>query len=508
MRRRTFVSVVAFGCFAGAALAQVPYGTPTPGPGGVSPVLTCGQPWMGNTLFSITVANGLGGANSLLAISTQPASFSFGGTSIFIDPNPANLALLQGLVLSGPVGSPGAGSATLALPLTFTPTPALAGLTVFTQAIVDDPANPGVFAATGAVRLELGYPPLVFVGTSVGGSTDPYWFIDPLAQAVTSTSGNANTDNVSGAIFAHGGKDLFASTSIAHRISRADLTGPTPAWSNLYLTANVFYGIGHDWQYDRVYSLTGPTGTTRELVAVDANPASATYGQSVGTTTSLSGGATLERWGLSRSGKMAAIPAIFGSGGSLIIVDTDPASATYMQSIITSTVPGSGTWGFSFSVAAGFTPNDEYAVILVSGLGVQFMARFHLPTQTWVDHDPNAAGIQHIELGIYTVPDAMEVAPDGTFAVVSGLGAGSAGWAIRVDLLPPSASPNFLITPYLSGMGLLAGAYGASLSRDGTMAGFTATTPPKFLIVNAATGALIANIPLPGASNIYTATWR
>ena len=320
--------------------------------------------------------------------------------------------------------------------------------------------------------------------------------------------GNGNTDNVSGAVFAHGGKDLFCSTSIATRISRADMTGPTPAWSNLILTANVFYGIGHDWQNDRVYSLSGSTGSNRELVAVDSNPSSATYGQIVGTTTGLSGGATLERWGLSRSGKRAAIPAIFGAGGSLIIVDTDPASASYMQSIITSAVPGSGTWGFAFSVAAGFTANDEYAVFLVSGLGVQFMARFNVVTQTWVDHDPNVGGIQHIDLAAYTVPVAMEVSPDGSFAVICGLGAGSAGWAARVDLLDPSATPNYLITPYLAGMGLLNGAYGASLSRDGTMAAFTSTTPAKLIIVNAATGALIANIPLPGASNIYTATWR
>ena len=134
--------------------------------------------------------------------------------------------------------------------------------------------------------------------------------------------------------------------------------------------------------------------------------------------------------------------------------------------------------------------NDEYAVFAVSGLGVQFMARFNLVTQTWVDHDPNVGGIQNIDLAAYAVPVAMEVAPDGSFAVMCGLGAGSAGWAARVDLLDPSASPNYLITPYLAGMGLLAGAYGASLSRDGTMAAFTSTTPAKLIIVNAATGAL------------------
>lgn len=509
MHRKFSRSFLAFLTIAGVALAQVPYGYATPGPGAVSPVLVCGQPWMGNAGFSIDIQSGVGGAFAFIGVSTQPASFVLGSTSIYIDPTPANLIILQGLALGGPLGLPGAGSASFPLPLTFAPTPSLAGITVFTQAVVDDPANPGVFAATQAVRLELGYPPLVFVGTSVGGSVDPYYFVDPISQTVVSSGGNNFTNNVSGAIFAHGGKDLFCSTSIANQVSRADLTGAAPAWSTLYFSAgNVFYGIGHDWQYDRVYSLTGSTGTNRELVAIDSNPLSGTYGQVVGTTANIGGGATLERWGLSRSGKKAAIPAIFGSGGSLIVVDTDPASATYMQSVATSSVPGSGSWGFAFSVAAGFTPNDDYCVILVSGLGTQFAARFHVPTQTWVDHDPITPGTQNIDLGAYTVPDAMEVAPDGSFAVVTGLGAGSAGWAIRLGLLDPAAIPNYSITPYLAGQGLLAGAYGASVSRDGALAAFTSTTPAKLLIVNASTGALVANVPLPGASNIYTATWR
>lgn len=509
MHRRFSGSSLAVLALAGVALAQVPYGSPTLGPGAISPKLVCGQPWMGNGAFSIDIQNAVGGGYAFLGVSTQQALFGVGAAAVYIDPSPANLIILQGLALGGALGLPGAGSASFPLPLTFAPTPALAGITVFTQAVIDDPMNPGVFSATQAVRLELGYPPLVFVGTSVGGSVDPYYFVDPISQTVVSSGGNNFTNNVSGAIFAHGGKDLFCSTSIANQVSRADLTGPAPAWSTLYSSpGNVFYGIGHDWQYDRIYSLTGSTGTNREVVAIDSNSLSATYGQVLGTTTGIGGGATLERWGLSRSGKKAAIPAIFGSGGTLVIVDTDPASATYMQSLGSSNVPGSGSWGFAFSVAAGFTPNDEYCLILVSGIGTQFVARYHLPTQTWVDHDPVTPGIQNIDLGTYTVPDAMEVAADGSFAAISGLGAGSAGWALRLDLFDPAAIPNYAITPYLAGQGLLAGAYGASVSRDGAYAAFTSTTPAKLLIVNAATGALVANVPLPGASNIYTATWR
>jgi hypothetical protein len=491
---------------AALAPAQNPYGYGTPGPGPFEPELVCGQPWMGNASFGCTIQNGLGGAGGLFVFSAQPASFYFGTTLVLVDPNPLNVLLFAPVPLGGGTGVPGAGFATLALPLTFAPTPALAGINVFAQGFVDDPSNPGLYAATRGVRLELGYPPLVFVGTSVGGSVDNHYFVDPIAQNVAHSGGNGFTDNVSGAVFAHGGRDLFVSTSIAHQVSRADLSGPAPVWSTLYASGNVFYGIGHDWTHDRVYSLTGPTASTREIVAIDSNSSSATYGQVVGTTVGVGGGATLERWGLSRNGKLAAVPAVFGSGGSLIIVDTDAASATYLQSVITSVVPGS--FGFAFSVAAGFTPNDEYAIVLISGLGVQAIARFHLPTQTWVDHDAITPGVQHIDLGpSYTVPSAMQVSRDGKFAVVSGLGAGSVGWAVRVDM-DPAAVPAYTVTPYLAGQGLLAGAYGASISPDGTQAAFTSTTPAKLLIVDATTGALQANVPLPGASNIYTAEWR
>jgi hypothetical protein len=500
MSPRFLSSIGAVVLLAGAALAQVPYGTPTAGPGGIAPVLVCGQPWMGNLAFSMTIANGAGGANALLGVSTAPAAFAFGGTSIFIDP--AGIIILQPLVLGGPLGAPGAGSATMPLPLALTPSPALAGLTVFAQAVVEDPSNPGVFAATRAVRLELGYPPLVFVGTSVGGSVDNHYFVDPLSQTLVHQGGNNYTDNVSGAIFAHGGEDLFVSTSISHRISRADVTAMPPAWTDLYNTANVFYGIGHDWLYDRVYSLTGATATTRELVAIDSNPNSATYGTVVGSTLGLGGGATLERWGLSIDGKHAAIASIFGSGGQLIIVDTDAGSGSYMQPVITSTVPGTSGWGFSIGVTAGFTPNDEYVLTLVAGLGVQTMLRYHFHTLSWVDHDPVTAGIQHIVFP-NTVPSSMAVSPDGTFAIVTGN-----NWVSRVDLYDAAATPNHALTPILPGSGLLANAYGASISRDGTMAAFTSTSPPKLIIVDTATGALIGNVALPGASNIYTSAWR
>jgi hypothetical protein len=79
---------------------------------------------MGNTAFTMTVS---GGANALLGVSVQQAAspFAVGSAVIYLDPNPANVVLLQGLSLGGAPGVPGAGSATIGLPLTIAPTPAL-----------------------------------------------------------------------------------------------------------------------------------------------------------------------------------------------------------------------------------------------------------------------------------------------------------------------------------------------------------------------------------------------
>ena len=49
MSRRIIVSIVAIAWLVGAAPAQVPYGVPTPGPGGVSPVLSSGAALDGRT---------------------------------------------------------------------------------------------------------------------------------------------------------------------------------------------------------------------------------------------------------------------------------------------------------------------------------------------------------------------------------------------------------------------------------------------------------------------------
>ncbi|HZT55452.1 MAG TPA: hypothetical protein VFA35_04435, partial [Burkholderiaceae bacterium] len=66
---------------------------------------------------------------------------------------------------------------------------------------------------------------------------------------------------------------------------------------------------------------------------------------------------------------------------------------------------------------------------------------------------------------------------------------------------------NTTLTQYLPGSGLLAGCNGVSLSADGRRLAVTSTAP-SLLLIDVRTGALLQNIALPGASNIYTTAWQ
>jgi hypothetical protein len=147
--------------------------------------------------------------------------------------------ILQQLVpLGGASGVAGAGSASFPLPINLPALPFLAGYQVFAQYVVIDFSN-GAPAVTPGVEIELTMPPQVFVGTSVGGSTDPHWFVDAApAPANVAPTNSTFTDNVGEAVFADGGTNLYVASSITSRVNRADLTGPTPVWSTLFTFAS------------------------------------------------------------------------------------------------------------------------------------------------------------------------------------------------------------------------------------------------------------------------------
>ncbi len=509
MRKRslTVAALAALTLVATRAPAQDAYGRGTVGTGNATPLLTCNQAYMGNAQFALTVSNGRGGSSGWLGLSTTPGSFFVGGTEILI--GIPNLVALFPVSLNGAAGVPGAGSATLNLPLTFPVAPALAGLSYYAQYVGNDYPTPSTPAASRGLRVEITMPPSVFVGLSVGGSTDTHYFVDPLAPALQRQANATHTDNVTDAVWTRGGRDLFVGTSIRNEVNWADVGTFPPVWQTVYTaSASGCYGMGFDRATKRLFTFTDPGTNSRELVALDGDPNSSTFGQVLANSTSLFATNLVERWALSPSGKLAVFMAPLIAPFNLEIIDTDPASATYMQIIRTAPVPISG--GLSLGVRVRFTNEEDAILVLIQQAGSTpaEIARYDIAGNTFVDFNPGMSGVQHIgansspPAALGSAPGDIELSPDGTFAIVSGFG--GSGWAGRLDLQPFNSSV-FAYTPITT---TASNAWACGLSRDGKLMSVGSWSPPQLFFFDPLTGASKGTVALSGASNIYTITHR
>jgi hypothetical protein len=509
--RRIAIGVLVLGLAASIGSGQVSYGVATPGSGSWVPALLAPQPWMGNLGFGLQVVRGLGGATALLGLSTAPASFALGTTQILISVAPQDLFLLETLTLSGPALTPGAGTAYYPLPLALAVDPLLAGFDVYAQAVVLDTLQ-GTPSASRGLWLELSMPPAVFVGTSVAGNTDPHYFVDPVNLTLLANQGISFTDNVTGAAFTNGGRDLFVSRSLGNAVVHADCSTFPATWSSFYVSAgNGCYGIGIDHVFKLVYTLTNPGTGMVELVALDADPANPTYGQPLSSTVGLTGGTNfVERWALSPDGRLAAILTVFNN--LLILVDTDPTSSTWMQVLGSTPVPTPPTSPFNLATQAAFTPEGDVILILIQTLGSApgEIARYLVSAQAFLDHDLGAPGIQNIgpasvpPAGLGSAPVGIAVPASQAFAVVSGFG--GPGWAGRLDFDP--ANP-FLWqwTTWTPGPSLQ-GAYACDVAADATTAAIGTFPNSQLVVVDPANGSLLGTVGLPAASNVYTVVYR
>jgi hypothetical protein len=518
-RSRSMVTGILVMLLVAGATAQDPYGNGTPGTGGYIPTLSCNQAFMGNGFFAFRISNGLGGGSGLLGLSTQPGRFMIGKTEVLVGLVPPDPILLVPVMLGGTPNTPGAGTATIPLPLAFPPIPSLAGLDFFAQFVAIDFATPGSPAASRGLKVELTYPPLVFVGTSVGGSTDPYYFVDPQVLQLVNQGGSTFSDNVTAAAFTYGGRGLFVGSSIRNEVNYADVTTIPPTWKTVYTSSGSgCYGIGYDKPNRRLYTLTDPGNTQRELVALDvANPSGPNFGKPLGNTVNMaSGNPMTERWTLARSGKQAAVLVGFINTINLVIVDTDPKSSRYLQTLVTTPVPMSGAGGLSLATRVLFTPDEDVILVLVQNAGVNpgEIARYDVIGSKWLDHNPSQTGIQNI--GVNSAPAALlgsapadfKMAPDGTFAVMSGFG--GTGWAGRLDLNPRNIT--FFGYQPLSPVSALPGAWACGLARDGRSLMGIGTFPnspqPQLVLCDPLTGTLVGTVAMPGASNVYTVEHR
>jgi hypothetical protein len=123
--------------------ALVPYGTGTPGTGGVTPTLTLSGCTEAGETMNLAIANGKPGALAVLFLGVAKAELPLKGCTLLTFP----LLLQIGLPLggTGSIGFPSTIPASLTVPVTFD-----------MQAFVVDPGGPKGYSSTDATQLKLG----------------------------------------------------------------------------------------------------------------------------------------------------------------------------------------------------------------------------------------------------------------------------------------------------------------------------------------------------------------
>ena len=345
---------------------------------------------------------------------------------------------------------------------------------------------------------------VVFVGTSTSGSTDMHAFVASGTGTIVQQAGNVYTDNVTDAVWANTGRNLYVGQSLQNRVSRAEWNGSAATWSTFYSAPGACYGLGLDTSRQRLWVLTGPS-SSRDLHCLDADPSSPTYGALLAQTAL--GRASRERWALSPSGNLAAVPHVFLSSGLFQLVDTDPTSANFLQPIVTTTVPNAVALGFSFVAACAVSIDDAYAYVLYTGLPpAAFLAVRDIAASQWLDFDA-APGQQDFPITV-PVPNGMALSLDRSFAVVAGQGGSGGVMRIDFDYAVPA---NTVGTPY-TGL-TVPNCNGISLSPEDGRVAVTSTTasvsPPGTLVIfDAVSGAVLHSVPLGNMWNIYTTAWQ
>ena len=345
---------------------------------------------------------------------------------------------------------------------------------------------------------------VVFVGTSTSGSTDMHAFVASGTGTIVQQAGNIYTDNVTDAVWANTGRNLYVGQSLQNRVSRAEWNGSSATWSSFYAAPGACYGLGLDTFRQLLWVLTGP-GSSRDLYCLDADPSSPTYGTKL-TQTSL-GSASRERWALSPSGNLAAVPHVFLSSGLFQLVDTNPGSATFLQPIVTTTVPNAIALGFSFVAACAVSLDDAYAYVLYTGIPpAAYLAVWNVGASQWLDFD--AAPGQQDFLITLPVPNGMALSLDRSFAVVAGQGGSGGVMRINFDYAVPANTAGTVYT------GLsVPNCNGISLSPEDGRVAVTSTpasvSPPGMLVIfDASSGAVLHSVPLGNMWNIYTTAWQ
>jgi len=348
---------------------------------------------------------------------------------------------------------------------------------------------------------------LVFVGTSVSGAADPHHLLDLASGGALEESAIPETDNVNGAAFASGGRELFVSggDSVVTHLTHCDLTTSPPTWSVVCTsTGSGPFDVQSDAARGLLYVLDTTSGVgSTDLQAIDVAAGSPTYGQVVASTVGLTYLGFVERFGLSRSGNRAVVIATLNP--RLFLVDTDPSSPTYLGVLYEVDIPYQSSMA-PLATEVVVTGNDAMALVTLQHMGTvpSEIARFDLLTYGFIDSNPGASGTQHI--GPDSQPAAalgsaafdLDIARGDSFAVVCGWGNG--GWAGRIGL-DPTIPTFWSYTAYSPASGL-SDAWALDLTSDDRHVAIE--TVGEVLILDAQTGVERRAISISSTTNVYT----
>ena len=360
------------------------------------------------------------------------------------------------------------------------------------------------------LALAQGSSEAIFVGTSVSGSTDPYYLLNPTTGAVLATGGNTSSNNVSGVAYTRGGRELLLSSSLGNQVTRADALASTPTPSVLTPFPAATYGIAEDALRGRLWTLVQvPSGT--ELCVIDYNPSSAGYGVVIGSAGGISASVGLtEQWALSPDGNCSAIPGVSFSG-QMALVDTNPTSATYLQHTVTSPLFNIPSSTFAFDVA--FDSSGRFVVVCASNPTETLFPIWDRQTNAWVDTLPGTSAINHIDVphAVGTKVRCLPTLGGELRFVACGLGSGSSGangWTGRINYNLSTSAVSF--TRFLPTSGVLTLCDGLSVSPDGSQLAVTARTPARVELFDTVSGAPVRTINLPNSAqtNMYHTAWR
>ena len=348
---------------------------------------------------------------------------------------------------------------------------------------------------------------LVFVGTSTSGMTDPHLFVESATMTVADRGGINATNNVTDAVWTDSGRTLYVANGLAPGgISVAQWNGTTSSWSQLHASSRGCYGLGLDVPRQRLWTLASASGYN-ELHCIDLVSTSPTYGAAIAQTNTLSG-PIRERWALSPTGNFALVPHLLLGSGTVDLVDTNPANATFSQVILSLPLIGAISSGISMVADCAFTPDEQHALLVYTGPGFAKIAALHLPSGMFVDFDANVAGQQDYSLGL-SVATSMAVSASSLFGVVTGLGGG--GWVARIafDWTNAGNTTHTNLTP----AGGLPNCNAASIAPDEARFAVTNWTgtaiPPAYLsIYDLATGSLVQRLTMQSVWNAYTTAWQ